>query len=269
MSDPSVAGLGLVEVADRIWVARQGPDGATATLVRGASGVLVVDTLGNPDAAAELLDRWAAAAGAPVAVALTHGHPGHAGGLPAILGRYAGVPVHAHEDAGTALADRPFSSVAVVDLGDRAVELVHLGRGHTGGDVVVVVPDADVVVAGDLVGPVGEVPRYGPDCHPLEWPATLDLLLGLARPATVVVPGHGPVLDRAAVEEQRFDLGVVAETIADLAGRGVPLEEALRHPEWPFPVDRLQVAVRRGHAQLPHTPPATAPPLTARRLPLL
>ena len=44
-----------------------------------------------------------------------------------------------------------FSSAPVIDLGDRMVELVHPGRGHTGGDLVVRVPDADVLLAGDLV----------------------------------------------------------------------------------------------------------------------
>ena len=44
-----------------------------------------------------------------------------------------------------------FSSARAVDLGDRLVELVHPGRGHTAGDVVVRVSDADVVFAGDLV----------------------------------------------------------------------------------------------------------------------
>ena len=33
-------------------------------------------------------------------------------------------------------ADRTFSSAVALDLGDRAVELVHPGRGHTGGDLV-------------------------------------------------------------------------------------------------------------------------------------
>jgi hypothetical protein len=38
-----------------------------------------------------------------------------------------------------------------VDLGDRAVEVLHPGRGHTAGDAVVRVPDSDVLFAGDLV----------------------------------------------------------------------------------------------------------------------
>ena len=261
MTEPSAAGPALTEVADRVWVARHGPEDVTSTVVAGQRGPLLVDVLGSPQALTGLLDRLRAVGlGPPVAVALTHGHPGHTGGLPALLDRYAGVPVHAHEDAVVSLADRTFASAAVVDLGDRVVELVHLGRGHTAGDALVRVPDADVLVAGDLLGPAGSVPRYGPGCHPLDWTSTLDLALGMVTPSTVVVPGHGGPLDRDAVQEQRADLGVVAETVADLAGRGVPLEEALRHPDWPFPADRLREAVRRGYATLPPG---------ARRLPML
>ena len=66
-------------------------------------------------------------------------------------------------------ADHTFSSVRSIDLGDRVVELVHPGRGHTGGDLVVRVPDADVLLAGDLVEESAP-PSYGPDCFPLDWP---------------------------------------------------------------------------------------------------
>ena len=46
--------------------------------------------------------------------------------------------------------------VAAVDLGGGVrVEAVHLGRGHTDGDLVVVVPGSDVVFAGDLVESAG------------------------------------------------------------------------------------------------------------------
>ncbi len=117
-----------------------------------------------------------------------------------------------------------------LDLGDRLVELVHPGRGHTAGDLVVRVPDVDVVLAGDLVeesAATDATPGFGGDCWPFEWPLTLDTVIGLTTTATLVVPGHGAVVDRDFVEQQRNDIGIVAETIRDLAGRGVPVAEAL------------------------------------------
>ncbi len=124
-------------------------------------------------------------------------------------------------------ADHTFSSVATIDLGDRAVELVHPGRGHTGGDLVVRIDDADVVLAGDLVEE-SAAPAYGDDCFPLDWPRSLDLALELIGPATVVVPGHGVPVDRDFVQEQRASIDVVARTIHDLAGRGVPARRGAR-----------------------------------------
>ena len=41
------------------------------------------------------------------------------------------------------------------------------------------------------------------------------------------------------MHEQRADIGVVAETIRDLAGRGVPLAQALDAAEWPYPEEAL------------------------------
>ena len=114
-----------------------------------------------------------------------------------------------------------------LDLGDRQVELVHPGRGHTAGDLVVRVPDADVLLAGDLVEESAVrqgVPGFGDDCYPMEWPLSLDIVLGLTTPTSVVVPGHGAPVDRDFVEEQRNAIGVVAETIRDLATRGVPVD---------------------------------------------
>jgi glyoxylase-like metal-dependent hydrolase (beta-lactamase superfamily II) len=151
--------------------------------------------------------------------------------------------------------ERTFSSAMALDLGDRYVELVHPGRGHTGGDLVVRVPDADVVLAGDLVeqADAGDVPAYGTDCFPMEWPLTLDTVLGLSTSSSVVVPGHGAVVDREFVEVQRNEIGIVAETIRDLATRGVAVDDALAAAEWPYPRDRLANAVRRGYEQLPRS----------------
>jgi hypothetical protein len=65
---------------------------------------------------------------------------------------------------------------------------------------------------------------------------------------------------RDFAEEQRSAVGVVAETIRDLASKGVPVSDALGAAEWPYPVEELANAVRRGYGQLP---------LSARKLPLV
>jgi hypothetical protein len=92
---------------------------------------------------------------------------------------------------------------------------------------------------------------YGVDCHPLEWPGSLDVVLNLIGSGTVVVPGHGAVVDRDFVEQQKDAIAIVAQTIRDLAGSGVPADRALTEGEWPFPREGLVHAVALGYAALP------------------
>ncbi|HWJ83096.1 MAG TPA: MBL fold metallo-hydrolase [Nocardioides sp.] len=278
------------EVAPRVWVARYDFIDVNIALVGGERGLVVVDTYASYDLAREVIeDVRALGAGEVVAVVNTHEHFDHTFGNGAFREHYGAVPIHATDEAAARTvtsgeawkarsqeyddprvpgirattivpADRTFSSAAVIDLGDRALELVHPGRGHTGGDLVARVPDADVLLAGDLVEESGP-PAYGADSFPLDWPTSLDLVTGLLTPATVVVPGHGAPVDRGFVMEQRVGIGVVAETVRDLAARGIRVEDALdAADEWPFEKDRLEHAVRRGYEQLPRN---------ERRLPLL
>lgn len=274
----------FTEVADRVWVSRRPWLDTTVGLVGGRDGLVLVDTHGSTAAGrAVVADVDALGVGPVTAVVTTHWHFDHTFGVEAVVQAYSSPPVWAHETAAeefaahaaAARAERAvpghpeseghhvdvaatdlvtpgatFSSVKVLDLGDRLVELVHPGRGHTGGDLVVNVPDADVLLAGDLVEESG-APCYGPDSWPLEWPLTLDVVLGLLRPFTLVVPGHGAVVDRDFVQEQRAAIGVVAETVRDLAGRGVRPPDALAAATWPFPTEGLVDAVSRGYAHLP------------------
>ena len=281
--------MGFNEVADRVWVARYEWFDVNVTVVGGADGLLAVDTHASDLAARGVIDEIRAlGAGDVVGVVNTHEHFDHTFGNHAFRTAYGTIPIHAHETAAERTvpagerikgrydaspvsgedaephrdevlatqivpADRTFSSAVSLDLGDRLVELVHPGRGHTAGDLVVRVPDCDTVLAGDLVEESAAsegVPGFGTDCYPLEWPWTLDIVLGLTTSASVVVPGHGAVVDREFVEVQRNQIGLVAETIRELAGRGVTVEEALDQGEWPFPRGHLAHAVRRGYEQL-------------------
>lgn len=254
--------MGFDEVADRVWVLRHLSYDVNLTCVGGERGLLLVDTHAGAPTAREVLDRVRAlGAGPVVGVVNTHHHFDHVLGNATVRDDFPDAPIHAHEECAAGVGrletderivvpDRTFSSAAVVDLGDRAVELVHPGRGHTAGDLVVRIPDADVLLAGDLVEESAP-PAYGDDSFPLDWPHALDLVLQLVGPDTVVVPGHGAVVDHDFVFGQRNDIGVVAGTIRDLAGRGVPVAQALDAAEWPFPTETLADAVRRGYAQLP------------------
>jgi glyoxylase-like metal-dependent hydrolase (beta-lactamase superfamily II) len=274
----------FTEIADRVWVARHEWFDVNVTLVGGDRGLLVVDTHASDLAARGVIDDVRRlGAGDVVRIVNTHEHFDHTFGNSAFRSAYGELPIHAHEEAAARTvsagerikglydedeedphrdevrateivpADHTFSSAVSLDLGDRAVELVHPGRGHTGGDLVVRVPDVDVLLAGDLIEESmarDGVPGFGDDCYPLEWPHTLDIVLGLSTSSTVVVPGHGKPVDREFVEEQRNAIGIVAQTIRDLAGRGVPAAEALAATEWPYPREELAAAVRRGYAQL-------------------
>jgi glyoxylase-like metal-dependent hydrolase (beta-lactamase superfamily II) len=278
---------GFAEVADRCWVARFEFLDVNVGLVGGERGLLVVDTHASEVEARRVVRHVEAlGVGDVVAVFNTHQHFDHTFGNVVFAERYDGPPIHAHEAAATGLLEsgpalqqeaagddsdprhrdiaatrilaptETFSSAKVLDLGDRLVELIHPGRGHTAGDAVLRVEDADLLFAGDLVEESAVrsgVPGYGDDCFPMDWPGTMDLVIGLLTPDSVVVPGHGRPVGKEFVEEQRGAIGVVAETIRDLASRGIPVGDALGQAQWPYPQEHLANAVRRGYQHLPRS----------------
>ncbi|MCA0251938.1 MAG: MBL fold metallo-hydrolase [Actinobacteria bacterium] len=254
-------------IADHVFVAVAEPASVNIGLVVGRDAALVIDTGSSPAQGAAIRRAAEAAAGVPVrAVLVTHWHWDHFFGLAG----FDGVPSYGHRtltdwlrsdglaasaaEAGvpvTALTapTHPFTLARVIDLGDRRVELVHFGRGHSDGDTVAVVPDADVIFAGDLLEESGP-PAFGPDCYPKEWPSAVDGILGLVNEHTILVPGHGRTIDRMYAFDQRARISGLYGQAEHLARRGVKLADAYAAGEWPFPEEVVHEALPIIYEQL-------------------
>ncbi len=270
----------FVEVGDRVWVARHDWWDLNIAVVGGDRGLLVVDTHASEVAAREVVEGIGRlGARRVVGIVNTHEHFDHTFGNAAFRDVDPALPIHAHEvaaertiSAGERIqaeyarhpenehaaevmatrivsADHVLSAARSIDLGDRAVELSYHGRGHTGGDAIVHVPDAQVIVMGDLIEESAP-PVYGADSFPLDWPATVAEIEPMLRGDTVVVPGHGAVVDRAFVRRQAENLTRVATTIRGFHAADVPVEVALESNEWPWDPVVLTHAVERGYEQL-------------------
>ncbi len=209
----AVPTLALHELADRVWVWIQpgGESGVSnAGVIADDDGLTIIDTL-------MVRSQWepfAAAVkslGHPVKrVVLTHAHIDHVGGTGAfrnamILGSPMtsalldqAMPLDAYKnfmpaftegfDELAVIGTRPVSHVVdeAAQLTPRA-ELLPV-RGHTDGDLMVLVADADVLFAGDICF-FGVTPlAFQGD--PAAWADVLDVVSDLAD---TIVPGHGPV----------------------------------------------------------------------------
>ena len=118
--------------------------------------------------------------------------------------------------------DLTFDQALTVHLGKREAKLMWLGRGNTGGDAVIYVPDAKVLMTGDLV--VAPTP-YAIGSFLGDWIETLNKLMAIE--ATTIVPGHGPVMhDWTYVKTEQGLLESVLTQVRQAAGDGLSLEGA-------------------------------------------
>ncbi len=241
-------------------------------LVLGSGGALVIDSRESPARAREIRHDLARVTTAPVRwLVNTHWHWDHTFGN----GEFPGVAIWGHPECRRVLAERgeqtrqrcaelvpaehrdEFATFPIVlpehlcavsgtiDLGDRTVELRYLGRGHTEGDLVVTVPGTGVLFAGDLLEE-GAPPSFG-DAYPIAWAVTAARLADMITGP--VVPGHGDVMDRAAVGTQVDELEEVARLTRAAAEAGIPPDAVLDDPG-PYPEATMRVARSRAAIEL-------------------
>jgi cyclase len=117
-----------------------------------------------------------------------------------------------------------FSDSMTIWLGRREVRLLHLGRGHTAGDLVVHLPQDRVVCTGDLFnGYIG----YMGDAYVDEWAASLGRLAGLDF--ETVIAGHGePFKGKEAIGPVQACLRELWRQAEQQKQAGASAEEAAR-----------------------------------------
>jgi len=254
------------ELRPGILVAVAEPAGVNLGVIVGNTGCLVIDTGSSPAQGRALRAAAEAAAGVPVIGALvTHWHFDHFFGLAG----FADLPSYAHAsvadrlerpetaDAAAKLGVDPselvppsedFHLAKVIDVGGRRVEALHFGPGHTDGDLAVFVPDVSVVFAGDLLESSAP-PAIGTDSHLKEWPSAIDGILGVIAEDSMVIPGHGPAMDRFDAFKQRAELSGFYGQVEHVIGRGIAIENAFEAGEWPYDEEYVRAVLPTAYAQ--------------------
>jgi len=255
------------QVVDRVWFA-QGAAAlgspvnrnfiSNAGFIVTDDGVVVVDGLGSPALAEELLAEIRRVTSQPVRyVIVTHYHADHIYGLQAF--KAAGATILAHSagreylnsdtaqkrleasrqelapwvDDRTRLvpADRWLDQDETrLRVGSYDILIRHVGPAHTLEDLVVFVPKLGVLFSGDLFFR-GRIPFVGQADSRL-WIASLERLIDY-KPR-VVVPGHGPAstAPMADLVMTRDYLVYLRQTMGEAAHNLEPFEDAYARADW-------------------------------------
>jgi glyoxylase-like metal-dependent hydrolase (beta-lactamase superfamily II) len=230
---------------------------SNAGFVVTSAGVVMIDALGSPALARELIGEVKRRTGKPVThVIVTHYHADHIYGLQEF--KRTGAKIIAHRGAQEYLHSETAQSrlaVSRVDLapwinaktrvvpadewidgaremvvGGTKLLLLPVGPAHTREDLVVFLPSERVLFAGDLVFRA-RIPFVG-QADSRHWITALDTVL--AFDAKVVVPGHGPMSTSARedLELTRDYLTYLRQTMGRAAREMEPFEDAYRKADW-------------------------------------
>lgn len=230
---------------------------SNAAFVVTPGGVVVIDALGSPVLAQELVEAIRRITPAPIShVVVTHYHADHVYGLQVF--KELGAQIIAHRDGRAYLqsetaalrlqasreemapwvdektrlvpADRWIAEPVRITVGGIEFVLQPAGPAHTAEDLVVFLPRQRVLIAGDLVFR-GRIPFVG-QADSGRWIEALDRLIGFD--ATLIVPGHGPVSSSATADLQltRDYLLHLRKTMGEAARNLEPFEEAYAQADW-------------------------------------
>lgn len=252
-SDMTEKTISFTEVGDGLWAFTAEGDPNSGVII-GDDSVMIVEAQATPRLANKVIEKVREVTDKPIShVVLTHYHAVRVLGASAygadqiIMGDAARAMVvergqedwdsefqrfprlfEGHESIpGLTYPTTTFSEDMTVYLGNRRIDLMHLGRAHTAGDIVIHVPDQNVMFTGDIVEYHSAC--YCGDGHFGDWGNTLDNIA--AFDVDAIAPGRGDALIgknmvEAAIESTRDFVQSTYDPAARVAMRGGTLKQA-------------------------------------------
>jgi cyclase len=266
-ADPIARGLQLsafprlIRLADNVYGYEEirSPGFTTVSLiVVGANGVLIADGQGNAAATQKMLDMIRTVTPLPIrwyVVGSDHGdHTGGNSVLPKdvrMIAYPASATVLKLDSASVMRSDRES-----IDIGGMRVDVLFLGRAHTGGDLSVYLPrDKMLFMSEAYLNRVFPAMR---SAYPTEWVATIDRALALD--VTRFVPGHGFIEEPARSREElvafRKSLVDVIGEVKRLHATGISADSAAtvanwgEYKEWFLAAQQGPIAIRRVYDEI-------------------
>ena len=208
--------ISFTEVGEGLWAFTAEGDPNSGVII-GDDSVMIVEAQATPRLANKVIEKVREVTDKPIThVTLTHYHAVRVLGASAfgaqqvIMGEKARAMVaergqedwdsefqrfprlfEGHESIpGLTWPTTTFNDRMTVYLGKRRIDLMHLGRAHTAGDIVIYVPDANTMFTGDIVEYHSAC--YCGDGHFHDWPGTLDRIRRFDLDA--IAPGRGDAL---------------------------------------------------------------------------
>jgi cyclase len=214
-------------------------------IVLSPTAVLVADGQANAAATKAMVDAIAKLTPAPIKyIVVASDHGDHTGGNASFP---AGAKFFIHPTSkdilDKAAAARPTAwklpadTEVVADtkkltMDGEDIEILFLGRAHTGGDLNVYLPQQKILFMSEIF--LNRVFPAMRSAYPSEWLTVIDK--ALAMRADIYIPGHGftetgPVSREELVEYRKAVAAVIAEGTR-LFKAGVPVEEAVKQANW-------------------------------------
>ncbi|WP_425089184.1 MBL fold metallo-hydrolase [Stappia sp.] len=254
--DMSEKNISFTEIGDGLWAFTAEGDPNTGVII-GDDSVMIIEAQATPRLANKVIEKVREVTDKPIThLALTHYHAVRVLGASA----YNAPNIIMSEKARSMVVERgaedresefmrfprlfqgydnvndippltwptmTFNDRMSVYLGKRRVDLMFLGRAHTAGDIVMYVPDSNVMFTGDIVEYHSAC--YCGDGHFHDWPNTLEEIR--AWDVDAIAPGRGDALVgkemvNAALDSTKDFVTSTYRPVAQVALKGGSLKEA-------------------------------------------